>query len=246
MQILTDSFPVSSKSRNQMIDITDKVQSIVAKSGIKNGDVIVYCPHTTAGITINENADPDVVYDLLLTLSELVPADKPAFRHSEGNSDAHCKSSIIGCSKQIIIERRPVSCLAPGRGYTFANLTGLAAEKSMFRQEAIMNEKIRKGIAPNVILLGFVSMLNDLSSEMIMPILPMFIQSLGGGGLAVGVLGGIRDSLSSFLNVFSGYMAGRTGRKKIFVFFGYFTSAVFKLLLAISTRSGMAVALFFA
>ena len=104
-----------------------------------------------------------------------------------------------------------------------------------------MNEKIRKGIAPNVILLGIVSMLNDISSEMIMPILPMFIESLGGSGLAVGVLGGVRDSLSSLLNVFSGYVAGKTGKKKIFVFSGYFTSSVFKVLLALSNTLGLAV-----
>ncbi|MDP2933712.1 MAG: MFS transporter, partial [bacterium] len=81
----------------------------------------------------------------------------------------------------------------------------------------------------------------DLSSEMIMPILPMFIESLGGGKLAVGILGGIRDSLSSLVNVVSGYLAGRTGRKKIFVFAGYFTSAFFKLLLALSTTFKQAV-----
>ena len=96
-------------------------------------------------------------------------------------------------------------------------------------------------MSPNVILLGIVSMLNDLSSEMIMPILPMFIQSLGGGSLAIGVLGGIRDSLSSLLNIVSGYMASRTGRKKIFVFIGYFTSALFKLLLALSNTLGLAM-----
>jgi MFS family permease len=97
------------------------------------------------------------------------------------------------------------------------------------------------GISPNVVWLGVVSFLNDVSSEMIMPILPMFIESLGGGKLAVGILGGIRDSLSSLLNVVSGYMAGRTGKKKIFVFLGYFTSAFFKILLAISSTFRQAV-----
>jgi MFS family permease len=99
-----------------------------------------------------------------------------------------------------------------------------------------------KNVSGNVLLLGIVSFLNDLSSEMILPILPMFIESLGGGKLAVGILGGIRDSLSSLLNVVSGYMAGRTGRKKIFVFWGYFTSGFFKLLLALSTTFRQAVA----
>jgi len=86
----------------------------------------------------------------------------------------------------------------------------------------------------NVILLGVVSFLNDLSSEMILPILPMFISSLGGTGLAVGIIGGLRDSISSILKVFSGYLSDRTGRRKIFVFSGYMTSSVFKLLLAFS------------
>ncbi len=104
MKIINEVFDVSTKSRNRAIDITDKVQAVVAKTGIKNGDVIVYCPHTTAGITINENADPDVMHDILLTLSELVPENNPGYQHGEGNSDAHCKSSIIGCSKQILIK----------------------------------------------------------------------------------------------------------------------------------------------
>lgn len=86
----------------------------------------------------------------------------------------------------------------------------------------------------NVILLGIVSFLNDLSSEMIMPILPMFITSLGGTGLSIGLIGGLRDSITSFLQVLSGYLSDRTGKRKIFVYSGYLTSAVFKLLLSFS------------
>jgi len=104
MKIVTESFEVSSKSRNQMIDITGRVQSIAGKAGVKDGDVIVYCPHTTAAVTINENADPDVVHDILLTLSQLVPTDRPGYQHGEGNSDAHCKSSLVGCSTQVLIK----------------------------------------------------------------------------------------------------------------------------------------------
>ena len=104
MKIVNEVFGVSSKHRNQMIDITSQVGSVVAKSGITNGDAIVYCPHTTAAITINENADPSVPQDILLTLGELVPHHRAGYRHSEGNSDAHCKSSIIGCSEQILIK----------------------------------------------------------------------------------------------------------------------------------------------
>jgi secondary thiamine-phosphate synthase enzyme len=101
MKVLNDSFSVSTKKRCEFIDITDKIQDIVSDAGISQGTVTVYCPHTTAAITINENADPDVVHDILLMLSEIVPHNKSEYRHSEGNSDAHIKSSIVGCSKTI-------------------------------------------------------------------------------------------------------------------------------------------------
>ena len=103
MGIVERDFRISTKQRNEMIDITSQVGSLVAQSGITNGDVIVYCPHTTAAITINENADPSVPHDILLTLAELVPHHRPGYRHSEGNSDAHCKSLLIGGSEQILI-----------------------------------------------------------------------------------------------------------------------------------------------
>jgi len=104
MKIFNEVFGISSKKRSEMIDVTGQVASAVKQSDITEGDVIVYCPHTTAAITINENADPNVVYDILSALSELVPHDNPRFRHFEGNSDAHCKSSLIGASKQIIVK----------------------------------------------------------------------------------------------------------------------------------------------
>lgn len=102
-----------------------------------------------------------------------------------------------------------------------------------------MDEKTSKtgylrGISVNVLLLGVVSFFNDVSSEMIMPTLPMFVSSLGGTVLAVGILGGIRDSVSSILNIFAGYWSDRTGRRKIFVFSGYLISTVFKFFLALS------------
>ncbi|MGB2866197.1 MAG: secondary thiamine-phosphate synthase enzyme YjbQ [Sedimentisphaerales bacterium] len=104
MNIIQEDFRVSTKSRNQMIDITSQIGSLVGQSGVTDGDVIVYCPHTTAAITINENADPSVPHDMLLTLEELMPQHRSGYRHSEGNSDAHCKSSLIGCSEQILIK----------------------------------------------------------------------------------------------------------------------------------------------
>jgi secondary thiamine-phosphate synthase enzyme len=104
MKIVNDSFAVGTNSRNQMVDITEKVQNAIDKSGISQGSVLIFCPHTTSAITINENADPDVVHDILLTLSELIPQDRRGYQHNEGNSDAHVKSSLTGCSETVIIK----------------------------------------------------------------------------------------------------------------------------------------------
>ena len=104
MKIVQVEFRVSTKSRNQMIDITSQIDSLVGQSSVTDGDVIVHCPHTTAAITINENADPSVPHDMLLTLEELMPQHRSGYRHSEGNSDSHCKSTLVGCSEQILIK----------------------------------------------------------------------------------------------------------------------------------------------
>ena len=89
--------------REDFINITPQLREAVSKSGVTGGHTIVYCPHTTAGITINENADPDVVRDLLLGLREAFP-DRPQFRHAEGNSAAHLKASAMGNSAMVIID----------------------------------------------------------------------------------------------------------------------------------------------
>ena len=98
-----------------------------------------------------------------------------------------------------------------------------------------MKKGVFKKISVNILLLGVASFLNDASSEMIMPILPLFIASLGGSGLIIGLIGGVRDSISSLLKVVCGYWSDKTGKRKIFVFSGYMTSALFKLLLSFST-----------
>ncbi|MHC4618005.1 MAG: secondary thiamine-phosphate synthase enzyme YjbQ [Planctomycetota bacterium] len=123
MKIVEKDFRISSRKRNEMIDITSQVGSIVSQSGITTGDVIVYCPHTTAGIIINENADPSVPHDILLTLEELVPHYRPGYRHSEGNSDAHCKSSLVGSSKQILVSRKSLN-LGTWQGVFFCEFDG--------------------------------------------------------------------------------------------------------------------------
>lgn len=84
-------------------NITGLVEQSLAKSGVKDGICVVYCPHTTAGITINENADPNVVHDILLGLSRALP-DRAEFRHAEGNSSAHLKASYMGSSATVLIE----------------------------------------------------------------------------------------------------------------------------------------------
>jgi len=89
--------------REGFTDITNEVGNAMRKSGVQNGICVVFCPHTTAGITINENADPDVVRDMLTGLDKAFP-DRPEFRHMEGNSSAHLKASCVGSSVTVMIE----------------------------------------------------------------------------------------------------------------------------------------------
>lgn len=98
------TFEVRTREREQFVEITDRVQEALAAASIDSGSVVVYVPHTTAGVTINENADPDVVHDMLLTLRRLVPKDAPGYRHGEGNSDSHVKASMMGSSCRVIVE----------------------------------------------------------------------------------------------------------------------------------------------
>jgi len=123
MKIIQKDFHISTKNRNQMIDITGQVNSIVNQSGVTSGDVIVYCPHTTAAVTINENADPSVPHDILLALEKLVPHSMPGYRHSEGNSDAHCKSTLVGCSKQVLVKNGSLE-LGTWQGIFFCEFDG--------------------------------------------------------------------------------------------------------------------------
>ena len=85
-----------------MLEISADVRRVVADSRVQNGICHVYVPHTTAGITINENADPDVVADMEMTFDRLVPRD-PAYRHGEGNSDSHVKTALVGTSQTVFV-----------------------------------------------------------------------------------------------------------------------------------------------
>ncbi len=95
---------IVTRNSQQMIKISDTVREDIKKSGVKNGTAIVYSPHTTAGITINENADPDVVHDILYGLEEAFPTNTTYYRHAEGNSHAHIKTSFVGASQTVIIK----------------------------------------------------------------------------------------------------------------------------------------------
>ena len=88
--------------RDNWTNITASVRETIVQSGVQNGLCVVHCPHTTAGLTINENADPDVVRDLTFALNKTYP-DRPEFRHSEGNSAAHLKASVMGSSVTLIV-----------------------------------------------------------------------------------------------------------------------------------------------
>jgi secondary thiamine-phosphate synthase enzyme len=98
-----ETLKISTSDRCQFIDITDRVQSLVSGSGIKDGVCVVFVPHTTAGVTINENADPNVVRDLKTVLEKLIPWSHASYRHAEGNSAAHAKASVMGPSLTLII-----------------------------------------------------------------------------------------------------------------------------------------------
>jgi secondary thiamine-phosphate synthase enzyme len=100
---MVDRVEIRTTARNEFIDITAKIKSIVASSGVVDGICTIFIPHTTAAVTINENADPDVTNDMTKFMEKLVPKGVDFFRHFEGNSDSHIKSSLFSPSLTIII-----------------------------------------------------------------------------------------------------------------------------------------------
>lgn len=117
------TFELSTSRRDEIVDITPQVKEYVRQSGISSGIVMVYCPHTTAGIAINENADPDVKRDILMILDEVYPWEHPKYRHAEGNTAAHLKAITCGSSQTVIIENgRPV--LGTWQGIYFCEFDG--------------------------------------------------------------------------------------------------------------------------
>jgi secondary thiamine-phosphate synthase enzyme len=115
-------FDVNTPERNVFLNITKKVQDFVTKSDLKDGICYVFIPHTTAAVTINESADPDVRIDVAEALINLVPAHKK-YRHSEGNSDSHIKASIIGSSEVVFVENGRLQ-LGTWQGIFFCEFDG--------------------------------------------------------------------------------------------------------------------------
>ncbi len=97
------NFEVKTNWQTELIDITRRVQAVIEKTGTMEGVCYVFIPHTTAAITINENADPSVSRDILMTLNQVIPFQGP-YQHMEGNSPAHIKASLLGCSLAILID----------------------------------------------------------------------------------------------------------------------------------------------
>jgi secondary thiamine-phosphate synthase enzyme len=119
---------VTSRSRDEFIDITEKIQQVVSSAGvIENGYCMLFVPHTTAGITINESADPSVKSDILMTLNSLIPREA-GYRHLEGNSAAHVKSTLVGVSQLVAIEHNRL-VLGTWQGIFFCEFDGPRSRK---------------------------------------------------------------------------------------------------------------------
>ena len=114
---------VQTSSRNELVEVTDRLRKVVSTFRINEGMLIVYVPHTTAAVTINENADPDVKSDLLAKLSALIPKNETYYDHNEGNSDAHLKTALVGNSATVLIEHSQL-VLGTWQGLYFCEFDG--------------------------------------------------------------------------------------------------------------------------
>jgi secondary thiamine-phosphate synthase enzyme len=118
-----DTFFVETEQRNQFVDITEAVRQSLARNALQNGIGVIYTLHTTSGITINEAYDPEVVTDLLLYLERAAPRDFPGLRHTERNSDAHIKASMLGSSVTVLVDKGQI-VLGRWQGIFFCEFDG--------------------------------------------------------------------------------------------------------------------------
>lgn len=98
-----DTFQIRSQQREELVRLTGALQELVTQRGWRDGALVVFCPHTTAGLTVNEDADPDVARDLVMAMARIAPRDA-GYRHAEGNSDAHVKTTLTGPSLTLIVD----------------------------------------------------------------------------------------------------------------------------------------------
>ena len=124
---MLEQISVRTSNRTEFVDITSEVSSAVRKSGVKNGVCHVYVPHTTAAVTINENADPSVQADILMELNKRIPFED-GYSHMEGNAAAHIKSSLVGCSELVLIEGGSLA-LGTWQGIFFCEFDGPRSRK---------------------------------------------------------------------------------------------------------------------
>jgi secondary thiamine-phosphate synthase enzyme len=125
---------VQTNSRTDFIDITDAVQHFVQEKNLRDGIITVFVPHTTAGVTINENADPDVTADLETVLDDMVPWTN-GYRHMEGNTAAHVKASMMGSSAQMIVENGRL-CLGVWQSIYFCEFDGPRSRRVWLKESA--------------------------------------------------------------------------------------------------------------
>jgi secondary thiamine-phosphate synthase enzyme len=118
-----DTIKVKSSRRSELIEVTEQVEEIVVKNKVNEGACLIFVPHTTAGILINENCDPSVKEDILKRLNDLAPLSLNAYTHVEGNSDAHIKSSLVGTTLSVFINRNKI-VLGKWQGIFFAEFDG--------------------------------------------------------------------------------------------------------------------------
>lgn len=122
---------VSTRSRTELVDITSQVQGVVAESGVRDGVCHVYVPHTTAGVTINENADPSVREDILMELNKTIPL-QDNYKHLEGNAAAHIKATIVGSSETVLVERGRL-VLGTWQGLFFCEFDGPRSRRVLIK-----------------------------------------------------------------------------------------------------------------
>ena len=134
VRLSMNEISVQTNSRTEFIDITSAVQRVVQEQNLRDGIITVFVPHTTAGVTINENADPDVTADMETVLDDVVPWSN-GYRHMEGNTAAHVKASMMGFSEQVMVENGRL-CLGTWQGIYFCEFDGPRSRRVWLKETA--------------------------------------------------------------------------------------------------------------